>query len=366
MSGLLLLEDGKIFRGQLFGTRHEIIGEIVFNTAMTGYQEIITDPSYTGQIVTMTFPMIGIYGTNDQDVESAAPKAAGMLVREVAKIHSNFASSQSIQDYFLQHNLTGLEGIDTRALTRHIREKGALKGILSPSEDISRLKIKLDEAPGMEGRDLVQEVTPTTRYRFNEGSNHELTIAVLDCGVKWNILRLLDQAGANVVCYPAMTSPQDILQDKPDGVLLSNGPGDPAALDYIYSQIREFEGKLPVFGICLGHQLLCLAYGATTYKMKFGHRGANHPVKNLKTEQVDITSQNHGFCVDPQSLDMQAMEVTHLNLNDQTVEGIRHKHLPIFSIQYHPEASPGPHDARYLFEEFIQRAREHHHHAQTN
>jgi len=353
MEAILALEDGKIFRGKSFGAKGERCGEVVFNTSMAGYQEIITDPSYKGQIVTMTYPLIGNYGINREDVESRRLFLEGFVVREYSKIASNWRNEQPLGEYLEENNIPGIEGIDTRQLTLHIRLQGAMKAVLSTLDtDEKSLVQKARNSAGLVGIDLVKEVTSDKKYSWSQAKNLRYKVVVVDCGVKYNILRELLKNNCQVSVVPANTSAEDILKMKPDGLLLSNGPGDPAAVSYVVQTTRKLIGKLPIFGICLGHQMLGLALGGKTYKLKFGHHGANHPVKELKTGKVSITSQNHGFCVDIDSLNKKEVEITHINLNDQTLEGLRHKKLPIFSVQFHPEASPGPHDAEYLFEEF--------------
>jgi carbamoyl-phosphate synthase small subunit len=353
MDAILALEDGIIFRGKSFGATGERYGELVFNTSMTGYQEIITDPSYKGQIVIMTYPLIGNYGINKEDVESKQPFVEGFVVRECSKISSNWRSEKSLVDYLKENKIVGIEGIDTRALTLHIRQAGAMKAVLSTQDlDEKSLICKAKESQGLVGIDLVKEVTITKRYVWS-ATKKKYKVVVLDCGVKYNILKKLLENDCEVIVVPAKTSAEEILKIKPNGLLLSNGPGDPAAVSYVIETTRKLIGKFPIFGICLGHQMLGLALGGATYKLKFGHHGANHPVKDLKTRKVYITVQNHGFCVDIDSLNKKEIEITHINLNDQTLEGMRHKKLPIFSVQFHPEASAGPHDAAYLFDEFI-------------
>jgi carbamoyl-phosphate synthase small subunit len=367
MKAILALEDGTVFTGTAFGAIGERCGEIVFNTSMTGYQEILTDPSYKGQIVTMTYPLIGNYGINDEDIESACPQVEGFVVREVSRIASNWRSQKSLVQYLLEHGVVGIEGIDTRALTRHIRTAGAMKAVLSTVDlDEKRLIQKARDSRGLVGIDLVKEVTCAKPYSWNEFARSSSAaqsegrpiqpyrVAAIDCGIKYNILRLLAAAGCDVTVVPAGTSAQEIAALKPSGIFLSNGPGDPAAVPYVVETLRKLMPDYPVFGICLGHQMLGLACGGATYKLKFGHRGGNQPVQYLPTGKVAITSQNHGFCVDLGSINQDEVELTHINLNDRTVEGMRHKKYPVFSIQYHPESSPGPHDARYLFNEFVQ------------
>jgi carbamoyl-phosphate synthase small subunit len=361
----LALEDGCVFTGRHFGAAGTTQGEVVFNTSMTGYQEILTDPSYKGQIVTMTYPLIGNYGINRQDVESRQPHVAGFVIKELAPLHSNYRADLSLHEYLAQNNIVGIEGIDTRALTRRLRLGGAMRGILSSEIlDDQELVTKARSAAQMEGADWVKAVMPTDSSTWEEDlgdwppGNVErgdgLHVVALDCGAKNNILRNLAQRGVKITVLPPDTTAEEILKHRPDGLFVSNGPGDPAALDYAIKPLIGTIGKVPIFGICLGHQLLSRAIGAKTYKLKFGHRGGNQPVKNLDTGRVEITSQNHGFAVEPESLEKAGGIITHLNLNDGTVEGFRHKTLPVFSVQYHPEASPGPHDAGYLFDAFME------------
>jgi carbamoyl-phosphate synthase small subunit len=366
MKAVLLLEDGTVFEGTSFGAKGQKCGEVVFNTSMTGYQEITTDPSYYEQIITMTYPLIGNYGTNALDVESKKVYAAGFIVKENCEYPSNWRNEQSLSEYLKANNVVGLAGIDTRKLVKHIRTQGAMRGIISSTDlKISSLAKTLDKYPGLVGRDIVKDVTSKKPYKWNKPAVDVLKpsaikpkpkykVVAYDFGIKQNILRLLISHGCDVQVVPAFASAKEVLAKKPDGVFLSNGPGDPAAVTYAVESTRQLLGKVPIFGICLGHQILGLALGGKTYKLKFGHRGANHPVKNLETKQVEITSQNHGFCVDINSLKNKGVELTHINLNDNTLEGFRCKRLSAFCVQYHPEASPGPHDSQYLFDAFTQ------------
>ncbi len=360
----LALADGSVFTGRAFGATSDTLGEVVFNTSMTGYQEVLTDPSYKGQIVTMTYPLIGNYGITADDEESARPHVAGFIVRENAQTPSNYRSQSTLNDYLQRYGIPGIEGIDTRALVRKLRATGAMSGIISTSKiDDAELVAKARQFPGMEGRDLVREVMPDKAYPWAKAGLGALAqsmlaphaethhVVAIDYGMKWNIARCLVQAGCRVTVLPGNCSAIDVLAQKPDGIFLSNGPGDPAAVGYAIETVRDLLGKKPIFGICLGHQLLGLALGGKTYKLKFGHRGANQPVLNQRTSQVEITTQNHGFAVDIGSLSND-VELTHINLNDRTLEGMRHKKLPLFSVQYHPEASAGPHDSSYLFDDF--------------
>ncbi len=367
---ILALADGRIFAGRSFGAEGETTGEVVFNTSMAGYQEVLTDPSYKGQIVTMTCPLIGNYGVNDEDVESRGPVVEGFIVKEACRFPSNWRSQKGIDQYLKENGIVGIEGIDTRALTVHIRKHGAQQGIISTEDpDRNSLVEKARSLPGLVGIDLVKQVTCSESYKWNEGGWNvgigykkqveespgkvsRFRVVAYDFGIKRNILRLLVDAGCDVTVVPGYTSYEAVLDLDPDGIFLSNGPGDPEGVGYAIKNIKGLVGKRPVFGICLGHQLLALALGGRTYKLKFGHRGGNQPVMNLTTKKVEITTQNHGFAVDIGSI-CGDMELTHINLNDNTVEGMRHKSLPVFSVQYHPESSPGPHDSRYLFDSFI-------------
>jgi carbamoyl-phosphate synthase small subunit len=360
----LALEDGTIYTGRAFGAAGETFGEVVFNTSMTGYQEVLTDPSYKGQIVTMTYPLIGNYGINDEDRESRQPQVEGFIVRELTRIPSNFRCHTSLNDYLAANNILGIEGIDTRALVRRLRVRGAMTGVLSTTDlDDASLVAKARSRPSIVGRDLVREVVPAEACAWTEGfispfasqefhpDGNRPHVVALDFGMKWNIPRCLVQAGCRVTVVPGTASAADVLAHHPDGVFLSNGPGDPEPLRYAIDTVGALAEKKPIFGICLGHQLLGLALGAKTFKLKFGHRGANQPVLNQRTGKVEITTQNHGFAVAIDSMPAD-LEPTHINLNDGTLEGMRHRRLPLFSVQYHPEASAGPHDSTYLFDEF--------------
>jgi len=367
MEALLALEDGTWYRGVAAGAEGEARGEVVFNTAMTGYQEVLTDPSYAGQIVTMTCPEIGNYGVSAEDVESRAPQVAGFIIRDESPVASNWRADRTLRDYLVDNKIVAISDIDTRALTRHLRSGGVLRGVIGTGEglDPDTLVDRARTIPPMEGSDLVRVVTSPEAFDWPQEDPDEfgvtparrakrrLKIAAYDFGMKWNILRRLSAHGCDVRVYPASTPAGELLATKPDGVFLSNGPGDPAPLTYAIDNAKTLvESNVPVFGICLGHQILGLAMGGNTFKLKFGHRGANHPVKKIETGKVEITSQNHGFAVDPQSLPPD-VEVTHVNLYDGTVEGLRHRKHPVFCVQYHPEASPGPHDADYLFDDFL-------------
>ncbi|MBI5399042.1 glutamine-hydrolyzing carbamoyl-phosphate synthase small subunit [Candidatus Saganbacteria bacterium] len=370
---ILALEDGTIFHGHSFGAEGECCGEVVFNTSLTGYQEILTDPSYKGQIVTMTYPLIGNYGVNAEDVESSQPQCEGFIVRENSRIASNFRSTLKLDEYLNKNNIVGIEGIDTRMLTRKLRISGSLKGIISTVDhNETSLVKKAKESLGVEGVDLVKVVTCRKPYSWNESTytlnskseilnskqilntKSQFNVVAYDFGIKFNILWNLQAIGGNITVVPADFPAEEVLKMNPDGIFLSNGPADPAAVTYAIENIKQLLGKKPIFGICLGHQLLGLALGGKTYKLKFGHHGGNQPVKDLKTGKVDITAQNHCFAVDVDSIPKGLVELTHINLNDRTVEGMRCLKIPAFSVQYHPEAGPGPHDAHYLFQRFAE------------
>jgi carbamoyl-phosphate synthase small subunit len=369
MKAVLALENGMILTGESFGATGEIAGEVVFNTSLSGYQEIFTDPSYNGQIVTMTYPLIGNYGVNADDIESARPQVAGVIVKEYCDFPSNFRSTESLGSWLQRHNILAIHGLDTRMLTRLIRTDGAMRGVLSTEDmDKASLLAKVSASPKMDGLDLASVVTCREPYEWDEVDttpfalqpmvngtlNGKLfNVIAYDYGIKRNILRRLTSYGCKVTIVPTDYPAEDVLARNPDGIFLSNGPGDPAAVKVAIQNVKKLIGKKAIFGICLGHQILGLALGAKTFKLKFGHRGANHPVKNLLTNKIEITSQNHGFAVNPETLDKRTLQVTHVNLNDGTNEGFRHLELPLFCVQYHPEASPGPHDSDYLFKDFM-------------
>ncbi len=352
---ILVLEDGRTFRGLSFGADGEAFGEMVFNTSMSGYQEILTDPSYAGQIVAMTYPLIGNYGVNEEDVESRRPWVEGFVVRESSKVSSNWRASETLDSYLKRHKIVGIEKIDTRALVRHIRDKGAMRvGISSINSDEKSLLEKVLNSPEMANRELASSVTIEKIFEYPSESEQIFHVVAYDFGVKTNSLREFAKRGCKITIVPDDTSAKDVLALKPDGIFLSNGPGDPASMSKVVAEIKKLTTEnVPMFGICLGHQILGQVFGGETYKLKFGHRGGNQPIMDLTTRKVEITSHNHGFAVDADSLP-ETVEITHVNLNDQTVAGLRHKTLPIFSVQYHPESAPGPHDSEYLFERFIE------------
>jgi carbamoyl-phosphate synthase small subunit len=373
VQAILALEDGRIFRGKGYGAKAECYGEVVFNTSLTGYQEIFTDPSYAGQIVVLTNPQIGNYGTNPEDDEAVRPFIEGLVVREFSPISSNWRSQQAADEYLERFNIPVIADIDSRALVRHLRTHGVMRGVISLIEsDPEKLIAKARSIPKMDGTDLARVVTTKQRYSWNQGPivtpasqpNKEfdpagaLHVVAYDYGIKQNILRMLVDQGCNVTVVPAETSAEDVLSLKPDGVFLSNGPGDPEPVTYAQQNIRNLAGKTPIFGICLGHQLVGLALGGKTYKLKFGHHGGNHPVRQERTGKIEITAHNHNFAVDPDSLKESEVELTHFDLNDGTLEGLRHKNMPLFTVQYHPEASPGPHDSQYLFGDFVKMMKE--------
>ncbi len=364
---VLALEDGTVFEGQSFGAPVERTGEVVFNTAITGYQEVFTDPSYSGQIVVLTNPQIGNYGANQADNESAKPYIEGLVVREFSALASNWRADETAGEFLQSSGVPVIAGIDTRALVRHLRSRGVMRGVLSATcSDPATLIERAKNSPSMAGLDLATRVSTPSRYEWIkpvemcspsdlEGPPAEprFHVVAYDFGIKHNILRRLRQVGCRLTVVPAATTAEDVLALKPDGIFLSNGPGDPEPLQHQAAQIRKLIGKAPIFGICLGHQVLGIGLGGKTYKLKFGHRGANHPVLNKITGKVEITSHNHGFAVDPDSLNINEIEITHTNLNDETLEGFRHRNYPVFCVQYHPEAAPGPHDSRYLFDDFV-------------
>jgi len=367
-AAILALEDGTVFEGKSFGAPKDRLGEVVFNTSITGYQEIFTDPSYAGQIVVLTNPQIGNYGANAYDQEAARPYIEGLVVREFSRVASNWRSEENAEQFLSENGIPVAAEIDTRALVRHLRTRGVMRGVLAIGDrDRNELIERARQAPSMAGLDLATRVSTLSQYswdqpvapcsaseRHTNNAEQFCHVVAYDYGIKRNILRRLVHVGARVTVVPALTSAEDVLALKPDGVFLSNGPGDPEPLEFQAQQVRKLIGKKPVFGICLGHQILGLALGGKTYKLKFGHRGANHPVLNRMTEKVEITSHNHGFAVDPDSLNLNEVDLTHINLNDQTLEGFRHRNEPVFCVQYHPEAAPGPHDSHYLFDDFMQ------------
>ena len=364
MKAILALEDGTLFEGQSLGATGRTNGEVVFNTGMTGYQEILTDPSYAGQIVTLTYPLIGNYGINPDDFESRRVQVEGFVVREAAEIASNWRSKQTLDSFLKERGIIGIQGIDTRALTRALRVRGVMMGAISTEDTPESLLEHIRNAPGYGSKDLARQVTAEQSYRWRVGDTKPVSagsvsevkpryrIALLDFGVKYNILRSLANLGCETTVYPCTVTAEEVLRANPDGIFLSPGPGDPEQYGYMVDTVRQLVGKKPIMGVCMGNQILGYAFGSKTFKLKFGHRGSNHPVKDLNTGRVYITSQNHGYAVDPDRL-KDGMEVAHINLNDGTVEGLRHKELPIFSIQYHPEASPGPSDSAYFFHQYI-------------
>jgi carbamoyl-phosphate synthase small subunit len=366
MQAILALEDGRIFRGEGYGAQGECRGEVVFNTSLTGYQEIFTDPSYAGQIVVLTNPQIGNYGTNDADNEARKPWIEGLVTREFSPISSNWRSEQVADEYLERFHVPVISEIDTRALVRHLRTHGVMRGVISSIETNPEVLIaKAREIPKMDGTDLAKVVSAKDRYEFDDDGSDplhrqeepalrqpDLHVVAYDFGIKKNILRMLRQEGCRVTVVPAQTTAEDVMALKPDGVFLSNGPGDPEPVTYAQESIRQLAGRTPIFGICLGHQLIGLALGGKTYKLKFGHHGGNHPVKCVDTGKVEITCHNHNFAVDPDSINPSEVDLTHVDLNDNTLEGLRHRTMPLFSVQYHPEASPGPHDSHYLFQDF--------------
>jgi carbamoyl-phosphate synthase small subunit len=375
MEAWLALEDGTVYKGESFGATGETTGEVVFNTSMIGYQEILTDPSYKGQIVTMTYPMIGNYGVNPEDLESICPHVEGFIVKEYQPHPSSWRSKNSLSDFLSEHDVIGITGIDTRALTRRLRVDGVMRGIITTEDlDQARVKALAKDVPSLVGVDMVREVSTKEPYKWEQNSRIPVTLSdtqpdgvwqtfeeeglyrvvVMDYGAKHNILRCLSHRGCQVLVLPADSSAELVLRLNPDGIMLSNGPGDPDAVDYAIAELKSLIDQKPIFGICIGHQLLGLALGGKRFKLKFGHRGANQPVQQVDTGKVEITSQNHGFAIDADSLDTSLVELTHINLNDRTLEGIAHRRYPVFSVQYHPEASPGPHDANHLFDQFIE------------
>ncbi len=368
MKAILLLEDGFMLEGSSFGAEGEAFGEVVFNTSMSGYQEILTDPSYRGQIVTMTYPLIGNYGVNPYDVESCRPWAEGFVVKEKSKIYSNWRGTDSLENYLAKNKIVALEGVDTRALTRRLRLVGAMRGVIS-TVDLQKPSLlkKVLASPTMAGRDLIRDVSCKQPYDWPKApqGKREFFVVAIDYGIKLNSLRLLEKAGCQVRVLPSTATAKEIMSLKPNGVFLSNGPGDPGVLTNAVQEVRNLIGLVPIFGICLGHQLLGLALGGKTYKLKFGHHGGNHPVMDLETRKVEITAQNHGFCVDMDSIKDKNVMLTHINLYDKTPEGLRHKKLPLFCVQYHPEAGPGPHDAGYLFGRFMDMMRKFKRHAKA-
>ncbi|MFC2014861.1 glutamine-hydrolyzing carbamoyl-phosphate synthase small subunit [Chloroflexota bacterium] len=354
----LVLEDGSIYEGYSFGAEVDTFGEVVFCTSMTGYQEMLTDPSYAGQILIPTYPLIGNYGINDYDYESAKIQVRGFVVREECLVPNHYLSQKTIHRYLAENGITGIQGVDTRAITRRLRSAGVMMGMITSNKTPQEALAELRKVPGYGSTDFVSQVTTRAQYQWQpEGSTPQHNIVALDCGLKYNILRILNGLGCAVTVVPCTMSAEEILDLKPDGILLSPGPGDPELLDYLVVTVKQLTGRKPIMGICLGTQLIARSFGARTFKLKFGHRGGNHPVRELATGRIHITAQNHGYAVDPDTL-KGGLEITHLNLNDGTLEGLRHKELPIFAIQYHSEASPGPLDSTYLFETFLEMVKE--------
>jgi carbamoyl-phosphate synthase small subunit len=357
-TAILVLTDGSVYEGFAFGAETDTIGEAVFNTSMAGYQEMLTDPSYAGQILIPTYPLIGNYGTNDDDVESKRIQVKGFIVREECDQPNHYLNNKTIHDYLAEGGIPGIWGVDTRAITRRLRSAGVMMGMITSSKTPAQALEAIRNAPDYGSIDFVKDVTTDKAYKWEDGNpDSKYHVVALDCGLKYNILRLLAKHGCRTTVVPCQTPAEEILSLKPDGILLSPGPGDPALLDYIVDNIKRLVGKKPIMGICLGNQLIARAYGGKTFKLKFGHRGGNHPVRDLKNGRIHITAQNHGYAVDPDTIGNE-LEVTHINLNDNTVEGIRHKELPIFAIQYHSEASPGPLDNVYLFQQFMEMIKE--------